>query len=240
MSGPGKFEDAVDQKKYRFEERESWGLCARQVDQRQGSRYSAYMVRTFGGQNCLMHFFLTGSWTDRRLPKHLDPEANSDRTRRFPIKIYPNRTTTQSKNARARYYKNVKNDLEDPHSVSAQGRYSKRYARMQIRAERARKGEVIFHNELAKGGDKDIEMRWTGGLVKAGLDVGPCTSLESFHEWQRHENHRQWQMASWWPLDKWSTVGANFGSGHHGAWSQWPRPSGQGPSVVPPLASTAS
>ena len=203
-------------------------MCARQVDQRQGSRYSAYMVRTFGGQNCLMHFFLTGSWTDRRLPKHLDPEANSDRTRRFPIKIYPNRTTTQSKNARARYYKNVKNDLEDPHSVSAQGRYSKRYARMQIRAERARKGEVIFHNELAKGGDKDIEMRWTGGLVKAGLDVGPCTSLESFHEWQRHENHRQWQMASWWPLDKWSTVGANFGSGHHGAWSQWPRPEGWG------------
>ena len=50
------FEDVVDQKKYRFEDKEWWGLCARQVDQRQGSRYNAYMVRTFGGQNCLKHF----------------------------------------------------------------------------------------------------------------------------------------------------------------------------------------
>ena len=99
MSGPGKFEDAVDQKKYRFEEREPWGLCARQVDQRQGSRYSAYMVRTFGGQSCLMHFFLTGSWTDRRLPKHLDPEANSDGTRPPPHQKVPkpNRRTEQNR-----------------------------------------------------------------------------------------------------------------------------------------------
>ena len=50
------FEDVVDQKKYRFEDKEWWGLCARQVDQRQGSHYNAYMVRTFGGQNCLKHF----------------------------------------------------------------------------------------------------------------------------------------------------------------------------------------
>ena len=93
---------------------------------------------------------------------------------------------------------------------------------MRIRADRARKGEEIFHNGMAKGGDKDTELHWTGGLVKVGFDVGPCTSLETFHEWQTQENQRQWQMASWWHLDKSSTVGANCGSGHHGAWCQWP------------------
>ena len=50
------FEDTVDQKEYRSEDKEWWRLCARQVDQRQGSRYTAYMVRTFGGQKCLKHF----------------------------------------------------------------------------------------------------------------------------------------------------------------------------------------
>ena len=212
------FEDTLDQKDYRSEDRERWRMCARQVDQRQGSRYNAYMVRTFGGQNCLKRFFLTRSWTDRRLPKHLEPEASTHRTRRVPIKMNTNRNRKQQADARTRYFQNVKNDIEYPHSVSAQGRYSKYYARMQIRADRARKGEAFFHD---KGGDK-IEVHWTGGLVKVGLNVGPCTSLETFHEWQTQENQRQWQMASWWPLDKWSTVGANFGSGHHGAWCQWP------------------
>ena len=49
------FEDSDEQKCRRDNDR-SWGSSARQVEQRQGSRYNAYMVRTFGGQNCLKHF----------------------------------------------------------------------------------------------------------------------------------------------------------------------------------------
>ena len=88
---------------------------------------------------------------------------------------------------------------------------------MQIRADQARRGQVIFHDE-GHGGDKDIETRWRDRLVKEGLYLGPYTSLASLQEWQTREHHRQGQMASWWSL----------GSGHDGAWPQWPRPDGWG------------
>ena len=49
------FEDSSEQKCRRDNDR-SWGSSARQVEQRQGGRYNAYMNRTFGGQDCLKHF----------------------------------------------------------------------------------------------------------------------------------------------------------------------------------------
>ena len=151
------------------------------------------------------------------LPKRLDMEASSEGTRRPPIKRYPNRTPEKNKIARARYFTNVIKDIENPRSKSAQGRRSKRFRSMQDRAEQARRGQVIFHDK-GHGGDKDIETLWRDRLVKEGLDLGPYTSFESLQAWRKLEHHRQWQMASWWSL----------GSGHDGAWSQWPRPNGWG------------
>ena len=94
------FEDSDEQKGRRDQDR-SWGSSARQVEQRQGGRYNAYMIKTFGGQDCLKHFFLTGSWEGRMLPKRLDMEASSEGTRRPPHQKIPKPNARKEQNRKS-------------------------------------------------------------------------------------------------------------------------------------------
>ena len=50
------FKERIDQNDCRVEDRHNSGCCARQIEQIQGSRYNAYMVRNYGSQQCLNHF----------------------------------------------------------------------------------------------------------------------------------------------------------------------------------------
>ena len=136
-------------------------LCAKQVDNRQASRFNEFLKETFGGRQCIQSYLKDRTfqqWNDneevqcnRILPVlgHgilCKTKPDSD------IKRYSNRKNwwTQAA-ARRRYFEGLARDLADPNSAKAQARKTRRFAGLLHRMDDARESKAYFHDPSHKG-----------------------------------------------------------------------------------------
>ena len=168
-------------------------MSARQVEQRQGSRFNGFLKYYFGGSQCLKLYLKNRSFGTRILPQLIGDHAGDPGVQHKPdseVKRYTNtRNWWVAAKARKRYFENLVRDLQDPDSESAKQRKTRRFAQLLLRMDEARRGRRFFHNPPQKGmgkGRETVSERWTGQLVAAGLDVGPYTDR------RRHDQEWNW------------------------------------------------
>ena len=124
-------------------------MCAKQVDNRQASRFNEFLKETFGGRQCIQSYLKDRTfqqWNDnqevqcnRVIPISAQEQA-LDKTRRFTGLL---QRMDDARKGKAYFH--------DPSHKGDKG-----------------KGK-------GKGKEMRIADRWTKGLVAAGLDVGPYT-----------------------------------------------------------------
>ena len=182
-------------------------LCAKQVDNRQASRFNAFLKHDFGGPQAIQSFLFDRTFVHwwikdkktkivkevpctRILPELIPELIQTGATKPGP-KRYPNRNTFAAKqSAMHRYFKGFVRDLATPYSIQARARTTPHFQHMVNRMNDARMGRLYFHDPSASRGDKGkgkgkgkrrrTEEFWTERLVAAGLYVGPYTSRPPF------------------------------------------------------------
>ena len=182
-------------------------MCAKQVDNRQASRYNAWLRNDFGGPHAIQSFLFDRTYLHwwikdkktkivkevpctRILPELIPELIQTGATKPGP-KRYPNRTTFAAKqSAMHRYFKGFVRDLATPYSISARARTTRHFQPLLYRMDHARMGRLYFHDPSDSRGDKGkgkgkgkrrrTEEFWTERLVAAGLYVGPFTSRPPF------------------------------------------------------------
>ena len=182
------------------------GYSAKQVENRQASRFNAFLKHDFGGpqpiqsylfDRTFVHWWIEDKKTKivrevqctRILPELIPELIQTGATKPGP-KRYPNRNTFEAKqSAMNRYYAGLARDLADPYSMKARKRTTRRFQPMLHRMDRARMGHLYFHDPSdrgdkgkgkGKGKRRGTEEFWTERLVAAGLYVGPYTSRPPF------------------------------------------------------------
>ena len=176
-------------------------FCAKQVENKQASRFNGFLKHFFGGpqpiqsylfDRTFVHWWIKDKKTKivkevpctRILPELIPELIQTGATKPGP-KRYPNRNTFEAKqSAMNRYYAGLARDLADPYSMKARERTTRRFQPMLHRMDLAKMGHVFFHDPSdigdkgkgkGKGKRRGTEEFWTGGLVAAGLNVGPYT-----------------------------------------------------------------
>ena len=176
-------------------------LCAKQVDNRQASRFNAFLKHDFGGPQAIQSFLFDRTFVHwwikdkktkivkevpctRILPELIPELIQTGATKPGP-KRYPNRHTFEAKqSAMKRYYAGLARDLADPYSIQARARTTRRFQPLLHRMDHVRMGHLYFHDPSdrgdkgkgkGKGKRRGTEEIWTGRLVAAGLNVGPYT-----------------------------------------------------------------
>ena len=183
------------------------GYSAKQVENRQASRFNAFLKHDFGGPQPIqsylfdrtyLHWWIEDKKTKivrevqctRILPELIPELIQTGATKPGP-KRYPNRNTFEAKqSAMNRYFAGVVRDLATPYSIRARARTTRHFQPMLYRMDDARMGRLYFHDPSDSRGDKGkgkgkgkrrrTEEFWIERLVAAGLDVGPYTSRPPF------------------------------------------------------------
>jgi hypothetical protein len=198
-------------------------MSARQVEQRQGSRFNGFLKYYFGGSQCLKSYLKDRRCGPRMLPLMTDGDGEPGEQRKPDSKIVLYSNTKNwwvAAAARKRYFEGLVRDLQDPDSELAKQRKTWRFAQLLRRMEDARRGRTYFHDPApapepydkgegkgssegkgqSKGKDKGkgtIQERWTGQLVAAGLDVGPYTDRRRHQQWWQRQQQWWQQPPSW-------------------------------------------
>ena len=179
-------------------------LCAKQVNNRQSSRFNGFLKHYFGGTQCIQSYLFDRTfvhwWIQDKKDKSIVKEVQC--TRILPeliqtgatkpdndVKHYPNRKTLEAKkSATKRYYAGLARDLADPYSIQARARTTRRFTSLLHRMNDARMGNLYFHDPSDKGDKgkgkgkrRGTEEFWTGRLVAVGLNVGPYTCRRRHH-----------------------------------------------------------
>ena len=190
---------------------------ARQVEQRQGSRFNGFMKYYFGGSQCIQGYLRNRTFGPRMLPLLGEDWANKPDAE---VKRYSNKKSPhQAYAARKRYFEGLLRDLEDPGSEKAQRRKTRRFSGLLRRMEDARQGRAYFHDPAQPSGKDKGESkgkgqgkgkvstteRCTAALVAAGLDVGPYTDRRRHQQQQQRQQQQQqlwrwsqWHGSGWW------------------------------------------
>lgn len=136
------FESSTTQQARRQHDKYVLKLSARQIKQRQDSRFNGLMKHNFGGAKCLQAYLQDGTFVDRKLPPLVDmPERDEILVSRYTNK----RNVRRQALSKRKYYEGLVADLADPSSERAQKRTTLRFSKIQKAMEKARLGERFFY-----------------------------------------------------------------------------------------------
>jgi hypothetical protein len=213
------FESSPTQIARRWHDKYDLKYSARQVSQRQDSRFNGLIKHNFGGIKCLQAYLQDGTYGPRMLPPLVSQPPRDEEVKRYANKRNPK----QQKQSKRKYYENLVQDLTDPTSEEAQKRTSRRFAQIQKAMEDARQGRRWFYvpprtpqeEEAGQGsagisaagptsakgsskgkGTKSVEQRMHWNLLQAGLVVcnpmPPPPPLQEGTGWHTWESWQCW------------------------------------------------
>ena len=123
-------------------------LCAKQVDNRQASRFNEFLKETFGGRQCIQSYL-----KDRTFQQWNDNEEVQC-NRVIPVLGHGIlcKTKPNSDIRRYSYFEGLARDLADPISAQEQARdETRRFTGLLQRMDDAREGKAYFHDPSHKG-----------------------------------------------------------------------------------------